>query len=677
LTVATARTHTLPNAELLRELSADRALASATLFDHRHPQKSPPFHVKIMDLWRCADEFVAIQVFREGAKSTLSEEFLALEGCFANSPYTLIIGETYDKGCQRLDSIKAEISGNEKLRQLFGRLKGSIWNENFIELANGAVLQAAGWDQEHRGYNHRGTRPHRAYLDDIENKSLVRDSETVQQQWSRLWTELLPALDKIHRKLRITGTPLADDCLITRCCNDASFVPGVFPICTGDLDDPETESLWPDRYPMDWIRSERDKYARAGELLAFNQEYLLIAAQTAGKPFREDQIRYQALPPPGWSRRIAIIDPARTTNVHKSAETGSVVVSRIGSTIYVHESDGKFQQPSAIVESSFEMSERHGGAQVCIEKNGLDEWLMQPFRTEMLRRGVTLPLKAIQAPQSMDKDAFIAGLEPFFNAGDIVLIGDRVKHAKLVAQIANYPSGRKDVINALAYAPKVFGGEPIYADFGEANIADDLEPDKDAILYIGVTGDATATCAVLVSVEGQCLSVLADWTSGLVPQDALKDIATVCRAAYPKNRLNACVPADIFDQQQRNPIVRTLQRENIRVFRGAFSAAARAALMPLIRTEMRGRRMLRVDSRARNTLQALAGGYQYPINRGARQGGEPEAGQYRFVAEALETLTSGIVSAHNDALPEGVNMATNPTGSSYMTSLPRRGTNRR
>ena len=624
-----------------------------------------------MDLWRSADEFVSIEAFREAAKSTLSEEFLALEGAFANSPYTLIIGETYDKGCQRLDSIKHEILSNRKLAELFGPLRGATWNENFIELKNGAVLQAAGWDQEMRGFNHRGNRPHRAYLDDIENKERVRDSETVDANWKRLWTELMPALDKLHRKIRITGTPLADDCMIRRCSNDPSFVHGFFPICNGDIDSEETKSLWPDRYPMEWIRAERDRYAAAGELQAFVQEYLLISAQTQNKPFTSDQVRFTQFAPPRFARRVAIIDPARTANVATSAHTGYVVLSRIGSTLYGHESDGRFMQPSEVVDLAFDLHERYG-CEVCIEKNGLDEWLLQPLRVEMLRRGRALPIKPVAAPQDRDKTQFIAGLQPFFRAGDIVLIGDRVKHAKLMAQVTNFPSGKVDVLNALAYGPRVFGGEPLYPDFGDSNIVEGYEPEISAALVLGLAGNSTLTCAVLAAIEGQSTTILADWASYLPAQDSIKDIATVIRAMFRNFRVSACVPADLFDQQDRSPIVRTLRKEGIRVFRGDYAGASRGALTPAMRTEVRGRRLFRVDSIAVNTLQALGGGYQYPFGKGARQGAEPEIGAYRFIGEALEGLTSAVVSGHNEALPDGANLAVNALGSQYMTSLPRR-----
>ena len=80
------------NSQLLAELSADRALASQVLFPHRHNQATPPFHIQIMDFWRAADEFEVIEVFREGAKTTLSEEFLLVEALFSNFKYAVLIG---------------------------------------------------------------------------------------------------------------------------------------------------------------------------------------------------------------------------------------------------------------------------------------------------------------------------------------------------------------------------------------------------------------------------------------------------------------------------------------------------------------------------------------------------------------------------------------------------------
>ena len=130
----------LSNELVLKQLSGDRALASAMLFPHRHSQETPEFHINIMDLWRSRDEFVVIQAFREGAKTTLSEEFLLIEALFKNFKYALVLGETYTKACQRIESLKYELLTNQKIYTLFGKQKGSTWSENKVVLPNGVAI---------------------------------------------------------------------------------------------------------------------------------------------------------------------------------------------------------------------------------------------------------------------------------------------------------------------------------------------------------------------------------------------------------------------------------------------------------------------------------------------------------------------------------------------------------
>ena len=197
---------------LLRRMNEDRSVAAAMLFPHRHRHQSPEFHVKLTDCWRSANEFVVVEAFREGAKTTLSEEFLLIEALFANFKYCLIFGETYTKACQRIESMKHELMTNRGILASFGgtanSLKGKVWSENKIVLPNGVCVEAHGWEEEIRGYLHFDARPDRVYLDDIETEELVRDSGTVDKQWRKLHKQLIPAIDKELGKVRMTGTPL-------------------------------------------------------------------------------------------------------------------------------------------------------------------------------------------------------------------------------------------------------------------------------------------------------------------------------------------------------------------------------------------------------------------------------------------------------------------------------------
>lgn len=644
------------------------------IFPHRHPQASPSCHVEVMDLWRSVDEFVLIEMFREGGKSTLSEEFLLLEACFGNFGYCLILGETYTKACQRLEAIKFEASRNMKLQGLFGRLKeaGRVWNEHQMELSNGVLLEAHGWEEELRGFKWHDLRPDRAYLDDFENKERVKDKAAVDASMRKIYLELMPAMDKVKGKIRVTGTPLAEDCAITRLRENPDWTSRRFPICNGDIDDPQTQATWPERYPMEFIRRKRDEAERAGQLRGFLQEYMLEAIGSQDKPFESDHIREVATDPAPWLPKIVITDPARTVDVKKSDRTGRVVLSRLGTKIFVHASSGQFWKPDQIIEDAFKTSARFGNAAVAIEKNSLDEWLLQPIRAEMLRRGVTLALKPLSAPQDRDKVQFIMGMQPFFEAGDIVLVGGQGQHPQLTAEILNFPSGKRDILNALAYFQRVFSGVAVYEDFGQWNLIDDYEPSQQHAMALAFNASGSETTAVLACVEGERIVIVADWISPAPPAQTVPDIAQLVRAAFPRARVTAWLPGDVLDQAERMPLVPALRAAKLNPMRGGYINVSRGALSPVIRTESKGRRLFLVDSAATHTLNAMAGGYNFPVNRSGNKDSLPETGPHRTLIEGLEAAVYVICSQRADVLPEGVNMGTNAQGVSYLTTLPRK-----
>ena len=105
---------------VLARLSEDRAFASVVLFGHRHPQAESEMHVEMMDMMASADEFIVLEAFREAGKTTKAEEHICLAGCFGNFRYGLLLGETYEKACERLASIAHELQTNEVMAKVFG-----------------------------------------------------------------------------------------------------------------------------------------------------------------------------------------------------------------------------------------------------------------------------------------------------------------------------------------------------------------------------------------------------------------------------------------------------------------------------------------------------------------------------------------------------------------------------
>jgi len=93
-----------------------------------------------------------------------------------------------------------------------------------------------------------------------------------------------------------------------------------------------------------------------------------------------------------------------------------------------------------------------------VERDGLEEWVLQPLRHEQLRRGIIVPIQGYKAPRG--KLAFIAALQPFLNAGEITFAKDMAA----LKQFLSFPTGKIDFVNALAFALLMRPGQPIYED---------------------------------------------------------------------------------------------------------------------------------------------------------------------------------------------------------------------
>ncbi|MHB8816897.1 MAG: hypothetical protein ACYDAE_27040, partial [Steroidobacteraceae bacterium] len=452
-----------------------------------------------------------------------------------------------------------------------------------------------------------------------------------------------------------------------------------WPICSGDPEDPATVATWPQRYPMDWIRNQRRMFERAGKTTAFLQAYMLQATDPAAKPFKEDMLAALEVSPYHWMPRFVLYDPSRSTKERrtkeeggKSDQAGKVVVSRLGSKILVHESGGFYWKPSELINDLFAANALHRPAKILIEKNSLDDWLLEPVRMEMLRRGIVLPLRAVNAPQDRNKEEFILGLQQFAQARDIVLVGGKMAHPQLVAEFVNFPQGSRNILNALAYALRAFSGVPMYEDFSAANIGEAPTPRLGETVYVGWNASPAAVVAVAVLREGRRLCVAGDWSATGALSDAVKSLAFEVRASFPRAEFQAWVPADTYDQWQRVALVPALRTERFTPYRAEHIAVARGCLAERLRTVWHNARLLTVDKKAALTLNALAAGYALPSEKGGRQGQEPEPGISRLVAEAIECMVAMVDRAgEQKGFPKGAHVAHTPQGTPYVSANPR------
>lgn len=684
---APATTPSDPLSEIVSILHNDRWKAHNYLFAHRHKRQSAWFHKQLVEAWASPHPRLGNIIFRGAAKSTYAEEGMCIMGLHQEFYYGLILGETYQKAVERLMSIAYELESNEKIRAIYGQQRGRLWRENVIELSNGVLIQAFGRGQNIRGEKNSftNTRPDFVLGDDFEDKDSVRTPEA-RQQTQHWWDhEVIPALEDYACPVRINGTLLHPEALIAKLARDPEWKFTVIPMWYAtdgsdtDPDNPALVSNWADKHPVSTCRKIIRKAIRYHDLNGLCQEYLCRSMEESTKYFQMSVVPQNAVlmsDVPAFAPRVVIVDPARKGNTIRkgNARTGYLAAARVGSTLYISEAHGKYHTPEQIVAESFRLNETHNPLWVCVEADGLEEFLWAPYRAEMTRRGLTLPIKPLYAPKQENKDAFIAGMSTFWNSHCIKFVGYREESGSmnmasvqdLLDEADAFPSGLKDVLNCLAYVPQALGGDPIYADFSPLHVlaAGDYTP---ALChYLVFHGDATAVCAVLASYDRSGrLTILEDY---LLPPTA-EDVRPVLVAIQGRAKTRTSVtPA--LTKQTGGPLVGILRRNGLSPATGP--APELGALSPLLRQQIHNQPAFQVSPDASWSLKALCGGYCRNVAADGRVFEDAAPGPYRLVGEALESLVRTVEVLGSDGGDSDVLLSHTREGQEYLSVLRRR-----
>ncbi len=650
-----------PMAELIRELEADWTFTLQYLFSHRHPQASPPFHRQIVEAWFSDNPAVLVEVFRGGAKSTLAEEAICIAALFQLAKYILVVGNTYSSACERLASIRMELENNAKINGIFQFTKGATWSENMLQLNNGVIIQAFGANQSVRGTKNpaNNARPDLVLIDDFEDRDSVVTAEARRKVSQWFTRELKPALDP-NARIRVNGTPLHADSVIEQFKQDPTWHTLSFPLYTFDG---ETKvPMWEDRFPLAWIEAKEAEFRANGDMAGFSQEYLLKPMSEAASIFARTD--FEVIDPTlkriEFAPRILVVDPARTTNQRTSARTGYAVGSWVGNELYVHEASGHFHTPFEQVAHIFHLAQTWQPMTVAVEEDGLNQWLMQPIRAEMTRRGDILPLQPVKAPR--DKDSFIKGLQPFFQAHEVRFCKPL---PDLEQELLAFPLGRKDIANALAYLLRLRPGMPVYQVFSAEHIQHKA-PSARAEWFLAINATAGVLYATLLFVQDGMVSVNRDWVLEGSLDDSMRAVLMSASHEVPTGKRPVLfIPSDRVMANDHSGLPSTLKRMGLQFREGRRLSESAECLDGPLRTRRGVSPLLTVSPEATWTLNALAGGY-------CRDPGTTTFGirdnLHKHVAQALESCYAAIQGfALGRQDEDGVMWALSDTGRRFIS----------
>ena len=655
--------------ELISELVRSPLLAHGLFFGDRHKVATPKFHKLIISDWHSQKPRVLDLAFRGAAKSTLAEEAITIIAALAQSRNIVILGENEQRAVDRLKSIKNNFETDERFEQGLGVLPGDIWTETRCTLSNGVIIQAYGRGQSLRGVKHLDQRPDLIFMDDLEDKESVATPEA--RRKTRQWhtSTVIPAM-AVDGRMRMAATPLHPEALAPTLAKTSQWFTRVFPIIYAG-EQGEWVATWPEMYSVNWALAKKLEMEEVGQGEDFVQEYLCQATDPASQTFTEDMFRVSPRVR-SWHPVYAVYDPARTTN-KQSATTGKAVCSWIGRKMVVWESFARKMMPDEIVNDIFDTDEQFNPVAIGFEENELNEWALQPIRTEQIRRGYTVPLRPLQAPKG--KLDFIRGLQPYFKAGEVEFATDM---PELRAQLLGFPTGLIDAPNALAYMLKMKAGVPIYENFREELIdaSARLSPRNPA--YLCLNSDGRVTTGALVQMSRGRLTIFADWLYEGDAGQTLQDIIEGARLEMPSSSsgggaraggpplavgLRPICPREHFDEYSVLMLRAAARRAKITIGRGGDATQGREELQALMRRVVHDTPAVAVHPNARWTLRALAGGYARDIDKDA-----PQDTGYSVLMAGLESF-AGMLRGGLGALDSAPNYAYTEDGRRYISAL--------
>lgn len=401
-------------------------------------------------------KFTEVMMPRGFSKTTLINGAEVRDIVYKETSYTFYLSETATHAQEQLANVRREMEENHILHAVFGQKKpaqrqGKSWSEEKIETTDGVVVRAAGRGGQVRGKNHRGRRPDKIILDDVEDSESVNtDEQRIKtQEWFHGDVEqALPRMDP-NASIVTIGTLLHEDALLRKLQDDPRWNSIVF----GAVDK-QGEPLWRQNMDERSIELERQSYARKGMLHIFYRELFNQIRNPETAKFRPEMLRHAPCDMDKILQRSIALDPAISQK--PGADFSAIVVCG------VHE-QGWFQiletwgkqgaSPREQIDTYFELAERYlitDGitARYGIESIAYQAALIHLMREEMFRRGSYFEITPIT--HSQKKEERIEGiLQPRYANGFIV-------HQKyfplLETQLLDWPNNKMDLPDATAMA---------------------------------------------------------------------------------------------------------------------------------------------------------------------------------------------------------------------------------
>ena len=416
-------------------------------------QASPVFHEEIGQTFDNPDlRNVAIEVFRDGAKTTLVRTLLSRRIAYGISRTILVVSASQGHSILTLRWIKRQVEHNRLWTETFGLKKGSKWSDDHCEIHHKAfdtpiTILALGITGQLRGYNIDDHRPDLIICDDTSTDEAANSpgqrAKELNLVFGALLNSLAPKSEAPYAKAIILDTPKSKFDLIEGCEDDPEWTfirYGIF--------DQNGESRWPQRYPTEELVKAKEAAIRVGRLSIWmkEKECKIISAETAS--FKaENLMHWETLPP--RATYVISIDPASSDDVKADDNVVAVLAFHKDNVYLVDYKAAVGQDPEMVKATVFEFARRWRPLGVVVESIAYQRVLAWYLEKAMREQRVYLPIYKVQDRRSKP-DRIIQALG---ETSGYQRLWCQPRHTKFIEQFTEYSpviEMHDDVLDAVA-----------------------------------------------------------------------------------------------------------------------------------------------------------------------------------------------------------------------------------
>ncbi len=500
---------------ILAQCAQSTRMTALTFFPERF---SMPFaenvHGKIFDLIDGPEQKDAIAAPRGwGKTSIVALALMARYILFRLTDFIVYINKSHDAASLQTENLRRELVTNRYIKAFFGDfrsrdLKKAEFDEVFSKkawVAYDTLVWPRGSGQQVRGVLFKNSRPGLIVIDDLEDPEMIENEEYRRKQYEWLYADVIKSVPRIGPqantwKIVYIDTLKHEDAVLQKLIDSEEWKSERLEACDNNF-----KSTAPQFMSDEDVMKEWNQHVAAGQSDVFFRELRNLPISTKDSSFRPEYFRYYNIPfdkPKNENdlnlldveiqqnnniETVVILDPAKTVKIH-SAETAiiGIGIDLVSAKLFIRDIVHRKLYPNEIYDELFGMAMMLDAKVIGIEETGLAEFIKQPIKNEMFRRGKFFELIWLKArggdSSEKGKSKRVRELVPYYRGGYIYHNASCVDIKKLEQQLLMFPrSALWDIMDAEAYIIEMLELGERY--FSPKQIDEDIESEYKELTY--------------------------------------------------------------------------------------------------------------------------------------------------------------------------------------------------